>query len=142
MTLNHSSPDTEQDRDLIQAAQAIIRARYKPGWHAVGCAIRTRSGLIYQGVHLECYVGRMTVCAEAIAIGRAVTDGDGGEIETIVAVRQANHDDAAPSVVAPCGMCREMISDYAPDARVIVPRANGIAVVRISELLPERYERS
>lgn len=82
------------DRELIKAAQEVIRARYKPGWHAVGCAIRTRSGSIHCGVHLECYVGRVTVCAEAIAIGRAVTDGDGDEIDIIVAVRQLCSNDA------------------------------------------------
>jgi cytidine deaminase len=74
------------DRDLINAAQEIIRAHYRPDWHNVGCALRTRSGRVHLGVDLECYVGRVTVCAEAIAIGRAVTDGDGAEIETIVAV--------------------------------------------------------
>jgi cytidine deaminase len=131
----------ELDRELIKAAQEVIRARYKPGWHAVGCAIRTRSGRIHRGIHLECYVGRVTVCAEAIAIGRAVTDGDGDEIDIIVAVRQSSINDAEPSVVAPCGMCREMISDYAPGAQVIMPGAEGASVKLVSALLPDRYKR-
>ena len=129
------------DRDLINAAQQIIRARYKPDWHAVGCALRTRSGRIHLGVNLECCVGRVTVCAEAVAIGCAVTDGDGAEIEAIVAVYQASADDPEPKVVAPCGMCREMISDYAPSARVIVPGETGPEVVPVARLLPERYVR-
>lgn len=81
------------------------------------------------------------MCAEAIAIGRAVTDGDGSEIETIVAVRQASGDDLEPQVVAPCGMCREMISDYAPGARVIISGPDGIHVVPITRLLPGKYVR-
>ena len=129
------------DRDLINAAQEIIRARYRPDWHTVGCALRTRSGRIHLGVDLECYVGRVTVCAEAIAIGRAVTDGDGAEIEAIVAVYQASADDPEPKVVAPCGMCREMISDYAPTARVIVPGETGPEVVLVGSLLPGKYVR-
>ena len=129
------------DQDLINAAQEIIRARYRPDWHAVGCALRTRSGRIHLGVNLECYVGRVTVCAEAVAIGRAVTDGDGAEIEAIVAVYQASADDPEPKVVAPFGMCREMISDYAPNARVIVPGETGPEVVPVASLLPGRYVR-
>ncbi len=132
----------ELDRDLIAAARGVIRARYKPGWHAVGCAVRTRSGRIQLGVHLECYVGRVSVCAEAVAIGRAVTDGDGDEIETIVAVHQSSSDDAAPRVVAPCGMCREMISDYAPQARVIMSGSPDVVVKPVSDLLPDKYKRS
>ena len=134
--------DPELDHELVAAAREVIRARYKPDWHAVGCAIRTRSGRIHRGVHLECYVGRVTVCAEAIAIGRAVTEGDGEEIETIVAVRQSCSNDAEPRVVAPCGMCREMISDYAPGARVIMPGPEGISAKPISGLLPDKYARS
>jgi cytidine deaminase len=101
-----------------------------------------RSGRILLGVHLECYVGRVAVCAEAVAIGRAVTEGDGGEIETIVAVRQSSGSDVEPGVVAPCGMCREMISDYAPYARVIMPGSTEVVIRPISLLLPDRYLRS
>ncbi len=130
----------DADSNLIVAAQSIIRSRYKPGWHAVGSALRTRSGRIHLGVHLECYIGRITVCAEAVAIGRAVTEGDGADIETIVAVHQANAG-AEPCVVSPCGMCREMISDYAPDARVIMPGTGGPHITSIASLLPEKYAR-
>ena len=130
------------DHELVVAAQEIIRARYKPGWHAVGCAVRTRSGRIHLGVHLECYVGRITVCAEAIAIGRAVTDGEGADIETIVAVRQASTDDPSPQIVSPCGMCREMISDYAPNARVITAGQGEVTTKLISDLLPDKYTRA
>ena len=49
--------------------------------------MRTRAGKIFTGVNLDAYLGRMAVCAEAVALGRAVVDvGDAG-IETIVAVR-------------------------------------------------------
>ena len=49
--------------------------------------MRTRSGKIFTGVNLDAYLGRMAVCAEAVALGRAFVDlGDDG-IDTIVAVR-------------------------------------------------------
>lgn len=62
------------DAVLIEAARAAIAARYRPDWHVVGAALRLRSGEIVTGVHLEANVGRIAVCAEAVAIGRAVTE--------------------------------------------------------------------
>jgi cytidine deaminase len=128
------------DQELIDAARQIIGLRYRPDQHVVGCALRTRSGRIHVGVHVECYVGRVTICAEAVAIGRAITDGD-ADIDTIVAVRQASAEDRQPEVVAPCRMCREMISDYAPECRVIVPATGAPALTSVKALLPEKYLR-
>ena len=78
---------SKSDRELIAAATAAIRDRYRDDWQEVGAALRTRAGKIFTGVNLDAYLGRMAVCAEAVALGRAVVDiGDAG-IETIVAVR-------------------------------------------------------
>ena len=129
------------DLALVEVARDAIRKRYRANWHVVGCALRTRSGRVHVGVHLECHVGRIAVCAEAVAIGRAVTDGD-DDLETIVAVHQSSPDDGLPTVVAPCGMCREMISDYAPDAQVIMPTDGEPELVAIASLLPRKYRRS
>jgi cytidine deaminase len=131
----------ESDEELLEAARAVLKARFEPGRHAVGSALRTRSGRIHVGVNLECYVTRISVCAEAVAIGHAVVQGEGEEIETVVAVRQASPDDPAPRVVSPCGMCREMISDYAPSARIIVPDGGGAEAVPVTSLLPNKYVR-
>lgn len=123
------------DDELIKAAMAAIASRYKPDWHVVGAALRLRSGELVTGIHLDASVGRIAVCAEAIALGRAATEHGSTEVESIVAVRHSRT--GTISVVAPCGMCRELISDYAPHARVLVPDEQQEFVVRpISELLP------
>jgi cytidine deaminase len=96
--------------------------------------MRTRSGRVFQAVHLEAFVGRVAVCAEAVAIGMGAADGD-TDIETIVAVNRAGE------VIAPCGMCRELISDYSPLAKVIVPGEAGPQIVAVAELLPNKYAR-
>jgi cytidine deaminase len=85
----------------------------------------------------------MAVCAEAVALGRAVTEVGETGIETIVAVRhpEPQEADRAIAVVSPCGSCRELIWDYDRNARVIVPTANGPAVATISDLLPNKYSR-
>ncbi len=131
------------DKELIAAATAAIKQRYRDDWQEVGAALRTRSGKIFTGINLDAYLGRMAVCAEAVALGRAFVDlGDAG-IETIVAVRHPSPDETNQSikVVSPCGACRELIFDYDRNARVIVPNGKSAAVVPIADLLPNKYTR-
>jgi len=132
-----------EDRELIAAATAAIRRCYRDDWQEVGAALRTRSGKIFTGVNLDAYLGRMAVCAEAVALGRAVVDlGDAG-IDTIVAVRHPppQEKDQTIAVVSPCGACRELIFDYDRQARVIVPNGAAPGVVQIGDLLPNKYSR-
>ena len=130
--------------ELFAAAKAAQANAYAPySRFKVGAALRTRDGAVYTGVNLDAYLGRMAVCAEAVALGRAVVDiGDGG-IETIVAVRHPppGDKDQAIKVVSPCGACRELIFDYDAKARVIVPNGTAPAAVPITELLPNKYTR-
>ena len=131
------------ERELVEAATAAIKSRYRDEWQEVGAALRTRSGKIFTGVNLDAYLGRMAVCAEAVALGRAVVEAGDTGIDTIVAVRHPPPGDKDPAmtVVSPCGACRELIFDYDPKARVIVPSGKAVAVVPIAELLPNKYSR-
>ena len=60
---------SKADRDLIEAACDAIRKRYRYDWQEVGAAIRLRSGKVFTGVSLDAYLGRMAICAEAVALG-------------------------------------------------------------------------
>ncbi|MBW4474628.1 MAG: cytidine deaminase [Stenomitos rutilans HA7619-LM2] len=124
-------PLSLNDKKLIEEARCIIAKRFKENYHHVGAALRTKSGKIFSAVHLEAYVGRVAVCAEAIVIGMAAAEGD-TELETIVAV------DRQGRVVPPCGMCRELISDYAASCKVMIAEDESIT---INELLPRKYQR-
>jgi cytidine deaminase len=128
-------PLTPGDAELVAAAQRIIHLRWRRDWHTIGAALRTTSGRVFAAVNVDANVGRLAVCAEAIAIGMGAAEGD-TEIDTIVAV------DRDGTVVSPCGMCRELISDYSPEARVLVPSTSGPAVTAIRDLLPNKYSRS
>ena len=132
-----------RDQELINAATEAIKRRYRNDWQEVGAALRTRDGRIYAGVNLDAYLGRMAVCAEAVALGQAVTEVGETGIETIVAVRHPEPADKDQTivVVSPCGACRELIFDYDPRARVIVPSGNAPGVVAIADLLPNKYRR-
>ena len=141
--MKRSAKLSKADKALIAAASAAIKRRYRDDWQEVGAALRTRSGKIFTGVNLDAYLGRMAVCAEAVALGRAVVDlGDAG-IDMIVAVRHPSPHDADQNiaVVSPCGACRELIFDYDRKARVIVPNGTAPAAVPIAELLPNKYTR-
>jgi cytidine deaminase len=132
-----------QDHELIEAACAAIKRRYRNDWQEVGAAMRTRDGRIVTGINLDAYLGRMAVCAEAVALGRAITDLGETGIDTMVAVRHPKpaEADQTITVVSPCGACREMIWDYDRHARVIVPSKNGPVIVTIADLLPNKYSR-
>jgi cytidine deaminase len=132
----------DKDQELIDAATQAIKQRYRNDWQEVGAALRTRDGRLVTGVNLDAYVGRGAVCAEAIAIGRALTEkGDHG-IETIVAVRHPKPGEPGEiAVVSPCGACRELIHDYDAKARVIVMEGTTATVTTIGELLPNKYRR-
>jgi cytidine deaminase len=134
---------SKQDQELIAAASAAIKARYRNDWQEVGAAMRTRDGRILIGVNLDAYLGRMAVCAEAVALGRAITDIGETGIDTIVAVRhpKPTETDREVAVVSPCGSCRELIWDYDRNARVIVPGDKGPTITTIGELLPNKYRR-
>jgi cytidine deaminase len=124
---------SKKDKELIEAATKAISKRYRNDWQEVGAAMRTRDGRIITGVNIDAYIGRIAVCAEAIAIGRAITESGDHGIETMVAVRHPKPDEPGKiAVVSPCDA----------KARVIVPD-NGRApkVVKIGELLPNKYRR-
>lgn len=134
---------SKADQELIDAATSVISDRYRNDWQEVGAAMRTRDGRIITGVNIDAYIGRIAVCAEAIAIGRAITEhGDHG-IETIVAVRHPKPGEPGKiAVVSPCGICRELIHDYDSKAQVIVPdQGREPKIAAIGELLPNKYRR-
>ena len=134
---------TADDRALIEAARALIQGRYVENRHHIAAALRTRSGKIHTGLHLDTYVGRASVCAEAVAVGTAMAAGD-RDIVCIVSVRHPRPREANQTiqVVSPCGICREMLTDFAPECHVIVPKDGGLVRLAPIELLPNKYFRT
>jgi cytidine deaminase len=133
-------PLSDVDRELVGVALELLRERAEPGRHEVAAALRTKSGAVHRGLHVESSIGRASICAEGVAIGAAAASGD-TEIDTIVAVLDTGDD---WRVVTPCGLCRELISDYAPEATVIdydAGRAEPVEAVPVAQLLPGKTTR-
>ncbi|MGP4065983.1 cytidine deaminase [Oceanobacillus sp. M65] len=130
----------EEDYELIKEAEKVIEKNYIYGRHHIGSAVRAKSGKVYAAVHLEANVGRIAVCGEAIAMGKSISEGD-HEFKTIVAVAHPHpHEDIEKCwVVAPCGMCRELISDYGSNTDVIISYNDTLVKCNVMELLPEKY---
>ena len=133
-----SLPITPEDEDLIARAREIIDRLFVPGRHHVGAAVRTASGRVYAAVHLEANVGRIAVCAEAVALGKAISEGERA-FDTVVAVLRTDDAPDPPRVVSPCGMCRELISDYGPETRVIYADGDRLLKAPVLALLPAKF---
>ena len=151
----------DADAELWAAAVDLLAQRYRHDRHEVAAAIRSRSGAVHLGVHMAGSAGRSSICAEGMALGAALTDGD-LEIDTVLAVLYRPTGTIRP--IAPCGVCRELLVDYCPDAWIylctdIVPgpahdpddavgfprpaRTTGTAVrTRVRDLMPGKNPRS
>ncbi|MFN0042373.1 MAG: cytidine deaminase [Alphaproteobacteria bacterium] len=131
------------DEELIEAARATIRQLYRENRHHIAAALRTTNGRIHTAVHLDTYVGRASVCAEAIAVGKAIASGD-PDIAAIVSVRHPRPREMSRDiqVVSPCGICRELLNDFAPNCTVIIPADGELARVPVAQLLPSKYVRN
>jgi cytidine deaminase len=136
------SPPSDSDQALVKAAIDLINARYVENRHHIAAAVRGKSGQIYTGLHLDTYVGRASVCAEAVALGQAMAAGE-KEIEAIVSVRhpRPREQHREPQLVSPCGICREMLNDFAPGAAVLLDGGEGIHRRPVEALLPDKYRR-
>jgi cytidine deaminase len=122
------------DDEAVAAARALIAARAVEGRHHIASTVVTRSGVAHTALHLESVLGRAAICAEAVAIGMATTGEADAEIVFSVAVNRRGE------VIPPCGLCRELLLDYGPTARVAIPGAGDYVVAPLADLMPSAYK--
>ncbi|HMA00175.1 MAG TPA: hypothetical protein VKP66_19705 [Steroidobacteraceae bacterium] len=131
-----------EDIELLTIAQTLLGRIWVHGRHEVATALRTADGAVYTGVHMEGSCRRSSICAEGVALGSAragIAPGAPLEIAAVVSVQ------IKPAgqyrIIAPCGVCRELISDYSPDARIWITGDSGIQSVAALDLLPHKTRR-
>jgi|ACXJ01.1.fsa_nt_gi cytidine deaminase len=134
-------PLADEDKHLIELAMEAIRKGYRENWHSIGAALRTSDGSVFTSIHFDATVGRISICAEPIAMANAIMSGK-NRLDTIVAVKHPNVNRGRPDfeVVSPCGMCREMITDYDPETKVIIKTVEGLKKLYMRDLLPYKYK--
>ena len=123
----------EERQALIDLANTARQRAYVPySNYPVGAALRTRTGRIYTGVNVENAAYPQTMCAERVAIFKAISDGE-KEFEVISVVTDNGG--------SPCGGCRQVMAEFALDMIVLMADGNGklIKETTVKELLPEAF---
>ena len=116
-TILHPTALTEPDHALLQSAIDAADRLYVPGVQEVGAAVRTSDGQVFAGIHFETATGFANICGEVAAICCMVAAGH-RDLDTAVAVWR--DPDGRHFLLPPCGRCREVISDFNPQAWVII----------------------
>jgi cytidine deaminase len=121
----------ESDVALFERAGAVLSAAHHAQRHQVAAAMRAGSGEIYVGLHLGSR--RINVCAESSALASARIAGE-DTITTAVAVCVGAND--AITVTNPCGVCRELMGTYAPEAMVLLDVQGTVRKATVTDLMP------
>lgn len=126
----------ELRQKLVEAALQARRWAYAPysGYH-VGAALLTSSGRVYDGVNVENAAYPTSMCAERVAVFKAVSEGE-RQFEAI-AVATSNGG-------TPCGACRQVLSEFGLEILVLVVNGEGIIIQEapLSTLLPGAFKPS
>jgi cytidine deaminase len=121
---------------LIRAAAKAREGAVAPySKFKVGAALLTKSGEIIGGANVESASYGLTCCAERVALFTALTSGKRNFVAMAVVAR-------APGGPIPCGACRQLLAEYAPDAKVFVADSRKRTAVKefsVVELLPAAF---
>ena len=122
------------DEDLIKVAALQRQRAHAPySKYKVGAAVRTKRNKIHAGANIENASYGLTICAERTAVFAAVNAGD-RELDAVAIVID---DERLPS---PCGACRHVLAEFAPNMRVILATTAGLRkATTLTELLPDPF---
>jgi cytidine deaminase len=115
---------------LIKIAQESLKNAYNPySGLSIGCALRTRNGKIYEGVNIENSVFGLTMCAERVAVFKAISEGnlDLTELAIVSSTGKPTY---------PCGACRQVLAEFNLNIKIYI---TDKAVLKLSELLPHHF---
>ncbi len=125
---------TDQEKQtLIDLANTARQRAYAPySNYAVGSALRTKTGRVFTGVNIENAAYPHTMCAERVAIFKAVSEGE-KEFEAISVVTENGG--------SPCGGCRQVLAEFGLDTIVLIANGAGklLKEMTVKELLPEAF---
>lgn len=117
---------------LLESAREAMQFSYSPYSHvSVGAALLAADGKVYTGCNVENASFGATLCAERTAVAKAISEG-AKEFKAIAVISNLRF-------ITPCGICRQTLSEFAPDIEIVMEAENGYKVTRLKELLPEGF---
>ena len=120
------------DETLLALAVSARERSYSPySGYAVGAALLSADGRVFQGCNIESASFGLTNCAERTALFSAISEG--AEEFTTIAIA------ASGSAPWPCGACRQVLNEFAPEIRVIVTWDGHVEEMPLSGLLPHGF---
>ena len=125
----------ENIESLIEAAKrARLRSVATFSNFLVGAAVRTPDGKVYTGCNIESASYGLTVCAERVAIWKALSEGEHHFTDLVVVAD-------TESLTPPCGTCRQIIWEFARGANIVFANLEGKSeVFHIADLLPRAFD--
>jgi len=120
---------------IAAAAKARLGAVAPYSKFKVGAALLTRKGEIITGINVESASYGLTCCAERVALFNALTSGKRNFVAVAVVAR-------APGGPMPCGACRQLLAEYATEAKVWVADSRALKTIKefsVRELLPAAF---
>lgn len=126
------------DQELIAAAHAAAAHSYSPySRFAVGAALRFADGSVVTGTNIENASYGLALCAETVAVAKAMADGTRGGLEAVAVTGPGDQP------ITPCGRCRQVLNELAQlggtDPIVLCVGPHEVRRVRLSELLPHAF---
>lgn len=120
---------------LIETAKAARLRSVAPFSNfLVGAAVKTEGGKVYTGCNVESASYGLTVCAERVAIWKALSEGERQFTELAIVAD-------TKSLTPPCGTCRQIIWEFAKNATIVLGNLRGeTEVCKIAELLPRAFD--
>jgi len=123
----------EERQSLIELANEARKRAYVPySNYRVGAALRTKSGRVFTGVNVENAAYPITMCAERVAVYKAVSEGE-REFDVIAVVTDNGG--------SPCGACRQALAEFGLDTIVLIADGKGNLKMEttVGGLLPEAF---
>ena len=126
---------SESDNQLIETATAARLQSLAPfSKFLVGTALQTKTGKVYTGCNIESASYGLTVCAERVAIWKALSEGE-RDFTRLVVVADTE------ALTPPCGTCRQIIWEFAKHAKIVLANLRGQREeVSINDLLPRAFD--
>ena len=129
------------DKALVAAAERAREKAYSPySDFSVGAALLCEDGTVYEGCNIENASFSPTCCAERVAIFSAIADGKRNF--SAIAVVGGKRDESDRDFCYPCGVCRQVISEFCADGfKIILANGKGeLLRIGLDELLPYRFK--